>query len=74
MHDTNHRIDKDRMGPGLDERPLSFSMSPNGAIFTEKLNPLFLASRGPTVDHSLAAGGAQRQWLQACLPDGHKPQ
>jgi len=27
-----------------------------------------------TVEYSLAAGGAQRQWLQACLPDGHKPQ
>ena len=27
-----------------------------------------------TVDHSLVAGGAERQWLQACLPDGHQPQ
>ena len=24
--------------------------------------------------HSLVAGGAQRHWLQACLPDGHQPQ
>jgi hypothetical protein len=28
----------------------------------------------PAVDHSLAAGGAQRQSLQARLPDGHQPQ
>src|SRR5271157_5446248 len=36
MHDTNHRIDKDRMGPDLDERHPSFSMSPNRAIAPEK--------------------------------------
>ena len=36
---------------------------------------LFLPTRrSPTVDHSLVAGGAQRQWLRACLPDGHQPQ
>src|SRR5208283_6154554 len=28
----------------------------------------------PTVEHSPAVGGAQRQWLQARLPDGHQPQ
>ena len=39
-----------------------------------KINPFFLARRRWTVDHSLAAGGAQRQWLQGCLPDGHQPQ
>src|SRR5271157_4998237 len=27
-----------------------------------------------TADHSLVAGGAQRQWLQARLPDGHRAQ
>jgi len=26
------------------------------------------------VEHSLSAGDAQRQWLQARLPDGHQPQ
>src|SRR5271157_4141433 len=36
----------------------------------EKSNPFFLARRRWTVDHSLAAGDSQRQWLQACLPDG----
>jgi len=49
-------------------------MAPNRAIPPEKSNPFLLARRRPTVDHSLAAGGAQRQWLQACLPDGDKPQ
>jgi len=38
-----------------------FSMSPNRAILTEKPNPFFLARRRPTLDHSLAAGGAQRE-------------
>src|SRR5271157_5485922 len=38
-----------------------------------KINPFILARRRRTVDHSLAARGAQPQWLQACLPDGHKP-
>src|SRR5271166_2118244 len=51
-----------------------FSMSPNQAIPTEKLIRFFPTRRRPTVDHSLVAGGAQGQWLQACLPDGLKPQ
>ena len=54
--------------------PLSFSMSPNRAIPADKSIRFFPTRRRPTVDHSLVAGGAQRQWLQACLPDGHKPQ
>ena len=33
-----------------------------------KSNPFPSTRRRPTVDHSLVAGGAQRQWLQACLP------
>ena len=49
-----------------------FSMSPNQAIPTEKLIRFFPTRRRPTVDHSLVAGAARRQWLQACLPDGHK--
>ena len=39
-----------------------------------EINPLFLARRRRTLDHSLVAGGAQRQSLQACLPDGHTAQ
>src|SRR5271157_1729818 len=39
-----------------------------------EINPLFLARRRRTLDHSLVAGGAQRQWLQARLRDGHQPQ
>jgi len=39
----------------------------------QKSNPLVLARRRPIVDRPLAAAGAQRQWLQACLPGGYKP-
>ena len=39
-----------------------------------KSKPFPSTRRRPTVDHYLVAGGAQRQWLQACLPDGHQPQ
>ena len=39
-----------------------------------EINPFFLAGRRRTLDHSLVAGGAQRQSLQACLPDGHTAQ
>ena len=39
-----------------------------------KSNPFPPTRRRPTVDHSLVAGGAQRQWLQACLPDDNQPQ
>ncbi len=51
-----------------------FSMSPNQAIPTEKLIRFFPTRRHPIVDHSLVPRGAQRQWLQACVPDGHQPQ
>src|SRR5271165_1245039 len=54
-------------GPDLDERPSIFSMSPNQAIPADKINPFLPTRRRPTVDHSLVAGGAQGQWLQACL-------
>ena len=39
-----------------------------------KNHPFVLARRRRTLDHSLVAGGAQRQSLQACLPDGHTAQ
>src|SRR5271157_6397569 len=39
-----------------------------------QLNPFLPARRHPTVGHSLVAGGAQRQWLQVSLPDGHTAQ
>ena len=32
-----------------------------------------LATRRPTVDHSLVAGGARRQWLQTCVPVDRQP-
>ena len=33
-----------------------------------------LTRRRSTVDHSLEAGGTQRHWHQACLPDGQRLQ
>ena len=36
LPDTDSRFGKDRTGPDLDERSLSFSMAPNRAIPTEK--------------------------------------
>ena len=39
-----------------------------------KIKPFFPTRHRPTVDHSLVAGDAQRQWLQARLPDGHTAQ
>src|SRR5271157_6150183 len=39
-----------------------------------QLNPFFLARRRPTVDHSLVAGGPQRQGLQTGRPDAHQTQ
>gem|GEM_PF-4293859 len=33
---------------------------------------LFPTRRCTTVDHALVAGGTQRQWHQACLPDGQR--
>ncbi len=52
--------------------PSSFSMSPDGQI--HRTNPSFFLARRRTVYHSPVAGGAQCQWLQACLPDGHTAQ
>ena len=39
---------------------------------TNQMNPFLLARRRPTVNCSVVGGGAQRQQLQACLPDGHQ--
>ena len=70
---TDCRIAKDRMG-------LIWPSGPSILLCTEpgnscgKSNPFAPPRRRPTVDHSLVAGSAQRQWLQACLPDGHQPQ
>ena len=47
-------------GPDLEERLFYFSMSPNQAIFKDKI-----VGSSP---------GAQPQFVQACLPDGHPPQ
>ena len=54
--------------------PSIFSMSPNRAIASDKSIRFLPARRRPTVDHSLVAGGAQRQGLQTCRPDAHQPE
>ena len=60
-------------GPDLAERTLYLIMH-RARQFLRKIQSVPPTRRRPTVDHSLVAGGAQRQWLQACLPDGHQPQ
>ncbi len=41
---------------------------------SRQIHPLLPTRRRSSVDRSLVAGGARRQWLQACLPDGHTTQ
>ena len=67
-------LTKVEQGPISTSGASIFSMSPNQAIPTDKLIRFFPTRRRPTVDHSLVAGGTQRQSLQACLPDGHTAQ
>ena len=55
LPDTHRRIQKDLMGPDLDERPLYFSMSPNQAI-PEGKSIRFPHSPPPTVDHPSRQG------------------
>ena len=59
-------------GPDLAERILYLIMHRTRRFLRKIRFPP--ARRRPTVDHSLVARGARRQWLQACLPDGHQPQ
>jgi len=74
---TDRRIGKDRTGPGLDERPIHIQYVTEiqhvtePGNFLEQINPFLPARRRPSVDHSLVAGGAQRQGLHTCRPDGH---
>ncbi len=65
--DTNRRFVKERTGPDRDEQPLciEYDTEPDDPFGQIKI---FLpARRRSTVDRSLAAGGAQRQWVRACL-------
>ena len=70
---TDCRIAKDRMGLIWPSGP-SILIMHRARQFLWKIQSVPPTRRRPTVDHSLVAGGAQRQWLQACLPDGHQPQ
>ena len=54
----DRRIDKDRMGPDLDERPLYIECITEPGDSCGEISPLFLARRRRTLDHSLLAGGA----------------
>ncbi len=74
LPDTDSRFAKDRTGPDLDERPLYIHYVTEPGNSCGKIKPFFPTRHHPTVDHSLVAGGAQRQWLQARLPDGHTAQ
>ncbi len=61
LPDTDSRIGKDRTGPDLEERPLYIQYVTEPGNLFGKINPFLPARRRPTVDHSLVAGGAQRQ-------------
>src|SRR5271157_1849261 len=67
---TNGRFVKEQTGPNLDERPHSFSMSPNQGICSEKsiaFSPL-AAARSLTIRSWPEALDAR--WPQSCLHDG----
>ena len=51
----------------------SFQVPQSGISDCGKINPFLPTRSRPAVEHSLATGDAQRQWLQR-LPDGHQPQ
>ncbi len=58
---------KDRTGPDLHERPPYIQYVTKPGDYCGKINPFLLTRCRPTVEHSLAAGDAQRRWLQARL-------
>jgi len=74
LPDTDSRFSKTERGPisTNDHSIIQYITEPGDSH--GEINPLFLARRRRTLDHSLVAGGAQRQSLQACLPDGHTVQ
>ncbi len=74
LPDTDRRFVKVRTGSNLDERPLYIQYVTEPGDSCGKINPFLPTRCRPTVKHSLAAGDAQRQWLQARLPHGHQPQ
>src|SRR5271157_897156 len=73
LPDADRRFVKDRTGPDLHELPLYIQYVTEPGDSCGKITPFLVTRCRPTVEHSLAAGDAQRQWLQA-LPDGHQPQ
>jgi len=66
---TDRRIGKDRTGPNLEEWPFYMQYVTESGDCCGKIDPFLPTRCPPTVDHSLAAGDAQRQWLQARLPE-----
>ncbi len=50
----------------------SISVCAKPGDFCGQINLFLPAGRRPTVSHPLVAGGAQRKWLQTCMPDGLK--
>jgi hypothetical protein len=65
LPDTDPRFVKDRTGSNLDERLLYIQYVTEPGDSCGKINPFLPARCRPTIEHSLAAGDAQRQWLQA---------
>ncbi len=65
LPDADRRFGKDRTGPDLDERRRYFQYVTEPGDSRGKINPFRPTRCRPTVKHSLAAGDAQHQWLQA---------
>src|SRR5271166_4399354 len=67
-------LSKTERGPISTNGPLYIQYVTEPGDSCGKINPFLLTRCRPTVDHSLVAGGAQRQSLQSRLPDGHTAQ
>ena len=73
LPDTDRRIAKTERGPISTSGP-SISLCTEPGDSCTQIHPFLPTRRCSPVDRSLVAGGAPRQWLQACLPDTHRPQ
>jgi hypothetical protein len=75
---TDSQIGKDRTGSDLDERPVYaarlYWVCHQTRRFLRKNQSVSPTRLCPIVNHSLAAGGAQRQGHQTCRPYAHQPE
>ena len=70
---TDREFPKTERGPISTSEP-SISLCAEPGDSCGQIHPFLPTRRRSPVDRSLVAGGAQPQFVQACLPDGHPPQ